>query len=395
MVSSVMKCAALALSLTSAGASVVKVPLTKREPMKVEDRIRLYGYGWLSGSTGGDADSHSVVINNYMDAQYFGTLSVGTPPQSFRVIFDTGSSNLWVNNQRPGRWPWSPKHPNYDHKNSSTYKADGSTFAIRYGSGPVSGVYSKDTVEIAGYNTEGYTFAEVDNTRGLGPAWTFAHFDGICGLGLAGISVDHMVTPLQAIAGKLKEKVFAFFLGSNGGAGELVLGGVDEDHYQGEFLHVPVIETVPGRWGYWAFKMDDLQLGGESVTSVRKAIVDSGTSLMGVPESDLAAIATKVGATHLAPFGPLYKEYKVDCAAPSPDLDFVIGGKKLTLTKDQYVLKNGPMCLLAMIGIDVPEPAGPLYILGDVFMRVYYVKHDFDKKELGFANVTKDTNLFV
>ena len=72
-----------------------------------------------------------------------------------------------------------------------------------------------------------------------------------------------------------------------------------------------------------------------------------------------------------------------------PDIDIIIGGAKYALTKEDYVIKAGGQCLFGMTGLDVPAPAGPLYILGDVFMRAYYVKFDVDGKRLGFAKAKK------
>jgi len=283
------------------------------------------------------------------------------------------------------------KHKHYDHSKSSTYKPNGTIFKIQYGSGPVSGFYSADTIAIAGISVEDYTFAEVNNTKGLGAAYAIGKFDGICGLGWDGISVDHVETPLLALVNskKLDANEFAFFLGSGGAAGELVLGGVNPAHYTGDFTYVPVQATVPGVYGYWEIAMDDITINGDSVTQVRKAIVDSGTSLLAAPKEDIKKIAQAVGAHTVLPIPPFNREYLIDCSTPGPDINFVIGVKNYTLTKKDYVINDGGECLFAMTGLDVPAPAGPLYILGDTFMRAHYVKFDVENKQLGFAAIKK------
>ena len=112
-----------------------------------------------------------VKISNLENAQYFGPITMGSNDQPFKVVFDTGSSNLWV---PAHNYTADPLKHKYKPSGDSAYRANGSVFNIRYGSGPVAGFLSETDVTVGGIKVRGQTFAEITTTKGLGAAFSVA-----------------------------------------------------------------------------------------------------------------------------------------------------------------------------------------------------------------------------
>jgi phytepsin len=239
-----------------------------------------------------------IPLDSYSDAQYYGTVTIGEPPQTFLVLFDTGSSNLWVPSSQCPLWQISCDiHAKYDSTQSTTYKANGTSFSIQYGTGAASGFISQDDLGIGNTIVQNQQFAEITDEPGI--TFLAAQFDGILGLAFQSISVDS-VTPVwyNLVAQNLvSSPVFGFWLNRDpnagpGMGGELILGGTDPNHYTGSFTYVPVTEQT-----YWEFSMDALAVAGITYCTNCKVIADSGTSLLAGPTAIVSQIQAQIGAT--------------------------------------------------------------------------------------------------
>uniref|UniRef100_A0A1I8C1T3 Peptidase A1 domain-containing protein n=1 Tax=Meloidogyne hapla TaxID=6305 RepID=A0A1I8C1T3_MELHA len=297
----------------------------------------------INSSLAQDVPSYSLSLSDYGNTQYYGKIEIGNPPQSFNVLFDTGSSNLWI--------PCSNcnssaciQHNRFKCSNSTSCTHTGKSFTIQYGTGSATGELLNDTV-CFGNESLGIC---TDKNQGFGcatsePGQTFedAAFDGILGMAWNSISVGLVSQPLTQIFKNdqlCNEKRFAFCLTS-------------------------------------------ISLGPLLLSSTNaSAILDTGTSLIAGPSSIINKIHTKIGAKNY-----LSGWLNLNCSTIDklPSIHFNIGGNNFTLDPSDYVIQIDTVtCLSGFASVDLN---GNMWILGDLFITKWYTIFDHENKRVGLA----------
>lgn len=256
----------------------------------------------VSASPGAVAGSRAdISLANHKNLGYYGELSVGTPGQRLFVLFDTGSAHSWVSSNVSGRTR------SFDAERSSTYLPNpfDDAFNIHYGSGAIRGRWCTDSVTIGEISLRNYTFGLGDMTEGIDGR----PFDGIIGLGFRRVRGEvkiHWKELMKTLvdSGALASPVFGFYFGDHA-PGQLVLGGVDEQHVVGNFTWANVHRNCYW-WGcstpsYWGVHLDGVSLGETVVASQHRwqnVMVDSGVSCLMGPRGQVGSIAQMLNITY-------------------------------------------------------------------------------------------------
>uniref|UniRef100_A0A8C3BTX6 pepsin A n=1 Tax=Cairina moschata TaxID=8855 RepID=A0A8C3BTX6_CAIMO len=309
--------------------------LLEASPNMLPSRV---GSKFFSGLTSGVT---TEPLENIMDAEYIGAISIGTPPQQFLVLFDTGSSDLWVPSVDCSS-PACVGHERFDPRLSATHRATGQPVSIQYGTGSMSGVLAYDTVHVspAPVNNQAISLSKKEP----GSFLTHHAFDGILGLAFPSIASSGAVPVFDNMMsqGLLAEDLFSIYLSSRTGS-FVMLGGMDSSCFSGRLRWIPLSAET-----YWQIAVDRIIMRGRVVACPRgcQAVVDSGTMLLAGPPRDIATIQHHIGAS----------EYP-----SSQDLVLLPGGfESITISSE-------------------------FWILGQVFLRQYYSVFDRAHRRVGMS----------
>lgn len=131
--------------------------------------------------------SYKIHLTDINNSQYVGTIAVGTPPQDFKVIFDTGSSNLWINSDECNSLACQV-HREFHPRHSSSYRKLDIDMNVQFGTGEIDGFLAQDTFTLGPVVVDGQTFGQI--TQEVGDVFLSGKFDGILGLSFPALSAS-------------------------------------------------------------------------------------------------------------------------------------------------------------------------------------------------------------
>ena len=332
-------------------------------------------------------------MGNYLNAQYYGELQVGSNRETHEFIFDTGSPWLWISGLD---CKYCHTKDLFDSKSSTSFKRVSSERKeLFYETGSAAGYVAQDEVCLSeDVCVNEMLFIEVDDTDEMA-----LRYNGVLGLspGSSNIltkqnkKVNNSYIDQLYKAGLIDKRVFSMYLSDSANAyntSMFTVGGYDTEKFAPDrnVTWNPVTDKT-----YWTVKLRKATVGDTMVvTSTNDAIIDSGTSYIAMPTSDLLSLVDMLDTVH--GFKCAYEDFNKLYACNCPDLTVykeTFPPLKVTLSESNtyeipytdYTQRRSNLCYLTIMPLGEQD----FWILGDSFMRNYYAIFDLDNNRVGLA----------
>ncbi|KAI0782682.1 acid protease [Abortiporus biennis] len=357
-----------------------------------------YKYGIQSPGVQTRAEGSNLVTNQNLDSSYFGSLTIGTPPVSYNVVLDTGSSDLWMASVGS-----SSRVPSgvtlYDRQASSTYQDSNATFLIHYGMGYAEGTLGTDVVEMAGFEVQNQAFGLVTD---VSQNMLESPVSGLLGLAFQNIATSGAMPFWETLVNSpntLDSPVMAFQLSryingtgakSSEPGGVFTIGALNSSLYTGdvEYYNIP-----DGQVGYWILEITSMNAGATQINipspSLSRAAIDTGTTLVGGPKSLVSEIYATIPGS--APGTGDYSGYYTYPCAANLTVSLGFGGSStlwpISPADFRLAQLSDETCLGAFFDLD-STGSWPSWIVGDTFLKNVYSVFRANPPSVGFANLS-------
>ncbi|OCH90671.1 acid protease [Obba rivulosa] len=326
------------------------------------------------------------------DLQWFGNISVGTPPQPIPVVFDTGSETLEFVSTQCGA-PCGNQTA-FDVSASSTYVAGNATVTLQFATGggvdPVLSpeeyeltlLNGTDTLTIGGHTLPNQQIFTIINET---EKFLTDPYSGIQG----------MSASLEGFFGALVEQglpaLFSFFITPKAvGNAELTIGGIDESKFQGPLTYAKLPRDAEGSWELASPKITVNGKTNHILTQEREVIFDSGTSNVLFDTNTTEAIYAMI-SPNIKPFAAEPGAYGIPCSEIE-GLDATISvtftstsGQPFDLTIPSSELNVGPFTSNTSVCQTLVNAFDGLSLVGGSLFKHYYTVWDVGNQQMGFA----------
>mmetsp|Transcript_51987 Transcript_51987/g.135328 ORF Transcript_51987/g.135328 Transcript_51987/m.135328 type:complete len:378 (+) Transcript_51987:3-1136(+) len=320
---------------------------------------------------------------------YFGNVAIGTPPQWFDVVFDSGSGNL-VLPSTDCTGEACVNHARYDQQRStsarrvscvsseapllpkSTPDTSPDSLSITFGTGEIWGRCIEEQVCLGSVCYPG-SFIAASNETSI--PFTGFEFDGVLGLSLPEMSHSPAFNMMERlkVTEALHQTIFSVFLSaSDSEVSEVTFGSINTELMASDLHWVPISRSS----GYWEVKITDITIDNhpQELCQDCYVAVDTGTSELAGPSGVIERLADRL-------------DVRIDCSNfdSLPRVGFLVNDHILNLEPREYVGQTADGCEVSLMPIDVPPPRGPLFVFGIPFMEKFYTVYDNVNKQVGFA----------